>query len=212
MVAGDKRRSAVDLQLKPISYFEDICLKAKNSRDACLPAILYLSGRRINEVLRLRKSDFTETTESMRFETLNEKCFRSKPAGLYTLKIGERYYERISCQFSKATVAYHLLGSFVVNRLKELGDADYVFAQFRYRGERPYMGPSMGYRIIRTLAPEMWPHQFRHQRFSQVTETLKDLPTADLIYSLKEFTKHHRTDSTLAYIHRMRNVEIMKQI
>lgn len=206
------RRSAINLQIKDTTYFQSLCQKAENKRDACLIAILYLSGRRIGEVLGLRKNNFYETDEFLGFETLNEKCFRAKPIGAYTLKVGERYYERIMCQFSKETEAYRRLGPFVLKHLEELSQDSFLFAQFRKRVGRTNINKHRAWQIITKIAPEMWPHQFRHQRFSQVTETLKNLPTADLIYSLKEFTKHHRTDSTLAYIHRMRNVEIMKKI
>lgn len=209
MVAGDKRRSAKNLEIKPPEYISDICLRSEHTRDSCLISLLYLSGRRINEVLHLKKKDIVFTGNFLSFETFNEKCFRSKPQGYYSIFRKNRYYEKIHCDFSTTSEAYHILSPFILEHIKDLDDDEYIFKKFRGKG---YIGSTMGYKIIRFLCPEIWPHWLRHQRFSAVTEQLKDLPTADLIYSLKEFTKHHRTDSTLAYIHRMRSVEIKKQI
>lgn len=210
MVAGDKRRSAENLEIKPLGYLSNLCQPAKHTRDSCLFAFLYLSGRRLREVLHIKKGDLVFSQGFMSFETFNEKCFRSKPQSNYSINMGDRYYEKINVGFSTTSEAYKQLGSFVSEHIKDLKNEDYLFPNL-YRNER-HIGYSQAYKAIITLCPEIWPHWLRHQRFSAITEQLKDLPTADLIYSLKDFTKHHRTDSTLAYIHRMRNIEIRKTI
>src|SRR4030043_6067 len=207
MVAGDKRRSAVNIEIKTLDYLVNICLVSENTRDSCLIALLFLSGRRLGEILHLKKSDIKVTNDFMSFETFNEKCFRKEKQGNYSILIKDRYYEKINVSFSVTSEAYRNLGQFITTHLESIKDNDHIFERFRGEG---HIGRSMAYCVVKFLCPDVWPHWFRHQRFSMVTEQLKDLPTADLIYSLKDFTKHHRTDSTLAYVHRMRNIAIQK--
>lgn len=209
MVAGDKRRSAYNLEIKTLDYLVKILDKSDDTRNRCLLALLYLSGRRVVEVLHLKKHDIKIDKTFMSFETFNEKCFRSRKQGDYSVQIEDRFYEKINVSFSVSSEAYKKLGHYIHEHLEELEEDDYLFGRRKGTGHIHY---NMAYKMIRFMCPEIWPHWLRHQRFSYVTEQLKELPTADLIYSLKDFTKHHRTDSTLAYIHRMRNIEIQKTI
>lgn len=228
MVAGSKRRSASNLEIKTLDYLVEICESSKNTRTSCLIALLYLSGRRINEVLELKKKDLIFTKDFLSFDTFNEKCFRTYQQGNFNLKREgifqtwnpkekmritskdlERFYEKINVSFSITSEAYKQLSPFLLDHIEPLDNEAYIFSKTRGTGS---IGYGMAYQNIRKVCPDIWPHWLRHQRFSAVTEQLKDLPTADLIYSLKDFTKHHRTDSTLAYVHRMRNIEIRKTI
>jgi integrase len=79
-----KRR---DIKMSPpfsLAFLVEICVSAINTRDACLIALLFLSGRRIKEVLELRKKDLIISEEDLGFYTFNEKTFRSKQSGDYS--------------------------------------------------------------------------------------------------------------------------------
>lgn len=211
MVAGDKRRSAENLQIKSLDYFKGLCLKAENSRDQCLVALLFLSGRRISEILELRKTDLVFSDEFLTFKTFNLKSFRTQPNREFKLLRDERYYSEISIDISRSTEAYMELGPFIEKYLSTLKPEDYIFQRFRGEG---HILSGMAYRIVRKLDPSIWLHWFRHQRFTNVYYIIRDNVSepAEVIMDLHDFTKHRRLETTVNYIHRLRSQEIRRKI
>lgn len=219
MVKGDIRRKVEDT--KPKTY-EDIALKCldMSARDSCLVALLYLSGRRIGEILHLQKQDFTITEDRVSFWTFNLKVFRRKPVGNYSIPIeGDfiakdpktkeitpyttRYYERINPHWKTTSEAGKSLSSFVLERVGSLiKKEDYLFQKERGKEPEPF-GYGWAYQIIRYHFPDMWPHLLRHERFTEVFRIYKD----DLM-SAHEFTFHKRFESNKPYI---RPLEIEKE-
>lgn len=231
MVAGDKRRSAENLEAKSLGYFNEICLRATNTRDSCLVALLFLSGRRISELLPLKKSDVQNTDEFLTIKTFNEKTFKyTQTKDFKIVKEGhyfqylkdeqgqtkqvpktERYYPEIFITISKSTLAYQTLGGFVTQHLDTLRNSDYLFGRLKGEG---YIGRQMAYKIVTFLEPDVWPHWFRHQRFTQVynivKSTVKD--PFDVLLVLHDFTKHTRLDTTMNYVHHLKLQEVKKEI
>lgn len=211
MVAGDKRRSAKNLEVKTLDYFVDICQRATTTRDACLPSMLFLSGRRISEVVGLQKKDITINQDFMTINTFNLKAFRSTPNKEFTLLMREKYYSLIAIDISRTTEAYQKLGVFIEAHLQSLKENEYVFERQRGTG---HIGSGMAYLIVRSLDPDVWPHWFRHQRFTQVYNVTKNYATDpfDVVMALHDFTKHRRIDTTMNYIKGLKLQEIKKEI
>jgi len=192
MVKGDIRRKVEDVKPKTWMDIENICIMISNDRDACLIALLYLSGRRIGEVLHLQKQDFKIEPNRISFETFNEKTFRKKRVGNYAIMRKGVFYEKINPHWRTDTESGKALTIFVLNRLGYLSQKDYVFQKLVGTGHIEY---GMGYRIVRFYAPDMWPHLFRHERFTEVFKIYKD----DLLKA-HDWTFHKRFDSNIPYI------------
>jgi len=221
MVAGDKRRSAENLEVKTLDYFVDICRRATNTRDACLIALLFLSGRRISELVGLKQSDLSLTTAYLVLKTFNLKAFRSQPNKEFTLLLHDRYYSIITVDISRSTEAYQCLGGFIESHINTLKDDEYIFYKFSrtYKNDegvwkRDHIGSNMAYLIVRFLDPSVWPHWFRHQRFTQVYNITKSKvkDPFDVVMALHDFTKHRRLDTTMNYIKGLKLQEIKKEI
>src|SRR4030042_660325 len=170
MVAGSKRRSAENLDVKYLTYITNICLVAENTRDACLVALLYLTGRRIGELIALQKQDIAITALFLSVSTFNEKNFRYTSSKAYNIeKEGSyleylqsydpdtyekhtitiprtvRYYQPIRIDISRTTPTYQELGQFVENHLATLQNNQYVFARFKGTG---HIGRGLAYKIV----------------------------------------------------------------
>lgn len=207
LVAGDKRRSVRNIMIKPISYFNSLCARVDNSRDACLVALLYLSGRRIGELPHLTLNDFEASPDFIVFKTFNEKVFRKKPIGDYKFLHGGRYYEVIYPRFSLKSESGRMLGSYVLSHLETLEEGECLFYSFRNRDKTKHIGVNRMYKIVRELDPDVWLHWFRHQRFTMIARAFKDSPLA-----MHQFTKHKRFESTLKYIHLVELEERLNEI
>ncbi len=198
MVAGDKRRKVEDV--KPLSFqdLEQVCISIHEDdpRAACLIALLYLSGRRICEVLELQKKSFKVEEKRISFETFNEKVYRKKPTGNFQIPIGERFYERIRPHWRTDTESGKALTIFVANTLASLDQESYLFKSLR---SKEPIGYPMAYKIVRFNLPDAWPHLLRHERFTEVSKVYRSDPVA-----MHRFTFHKRFESTLQYI---RNLE-----
>ena len=211
MVAGDKRRSAENLEVKNLDYFYELCGKAYNTRDSCLMALLFLSGRRIGEIMHLKKSDLVFSNGFLSFKTFNLKSFRKAENREFKILRDQRYYPEITTDISRTAEAYGTLGCFVEEHLNQTKGDEYVFKRFNGKG---HIGTNMAYKIITFASPDIWPHWFRHQRITNAYNIIKDKvkdPT-EVILNLHDFTKHRRIDTTLGYIHRSESLEIKKLI
>lgn len=208
MVSGDKRRSTKNLEIKKLGYFINICNRGTNTRDQCLPALLYLSGRRIGEVLEVKKQDFIIIPNSIAsFKTFNEKVYLSKRLRKYKIKRGKRFYEEITPTFSLESESGKALWPYIENHLKTLDDTHYLFHPYRPYDLDRHIGYGMAYKIIVSLDPDIWPHWFRHQRFSQVAQVFKDDPL-----TMHRFTYHKRIESTLEYTIKANYDEKLKEV
>jgi integrase len=206
-----KRRSSELIPILTPREIEDICLRAHSKRDACLVALLYMSGRRINEVLSLRKKDFNKIGNKLFFTTFNEKSFTERKTGNFTLDRyvdfkyrdgrksephqGIKYYEKITPQVSLSSVSGMVLGRFITKHLDDLQPDDYLFSPHGLSSNKHIKQPR-AYQIIRALDDRLWLHALRHMNFTRLAEAFKDDPV-----SMHEFTFHKRFESTLNYIH-----------
>ncbi len=193
------------IQLPSIEFLERICYKAKNMRDSCLVALLFLSGRRIGEVLELKLKDFIIRTEEISFTTFNEKTFRSYPTGKYLIQRGLKFYEVINPTFPTVGPSGEALSPFILKHLESLTLEDYVF--YHTDNKQQHIGRSMAYRILISLEPNIWLHWLRHERFTQLAKVYKDDPLP-----MHDFTFHKRFETTLGYIRKVRTNEKLKEI
>lgn len=182
-----------------------ICDKAENSRDACLVALTFLSGRRIGELLELKRRDVQIYEDEISLVTFNEKSFREKPSGTYKLQRGDRYYEEIRPAFPTVGPTGALLSPYVLKHLETLEPLDYVLHDLRNKSV--HIGRRQALKIVVKLEPSIWLHWLRHERFSQVVQVYRD----DLM-SFHDFTLHKRLETSLGYVRRARTQERLKEI
>lgn len=175
MVAGDKRRKAKGLPPANLLYILGLVEKALNSRAACLVAFLYLSGRRVSEILHLRASDLTWDDDYLSFRT---RIMKRKGHPEETIEIGLR------------SPAAKLLMPFVRDHIATLDPESYLFPSMR----GGHIGYGWAYQIIRAIEPAVWPHWFRHMRLTHVAEVMN-------IYELTEFAKWADIRPAVDYIH-----------
>ncbi len=209
------RRSTSEIPiLEPIDL-DQILQRSACKRDACLVAIPYLSGRRILEVLPLRKMDFTLTDPRViTYKTFNEKSFRRKRTSRYSVeKHGDyfyyekysdgtkkkipyttRWYEAIAPQWSREGPSGSLLSHYVTDHLTDLEEGDYLFPPYR-RSQRDYINQPRAYQILRALDERLWLHALRHMDFTRMARVYVEDPVA-----MHRLTFHKRFESTLGYI------------
>jgi integrase len=200
------RRNSNEIPILEPQEVTTILERSECSRDACLVAILYLSGRRIQEILTLRKRDFIlSNPERVTFKTFNEKVFRLERKGRFTYPIEgkfsrkgvsytTRWYEMIQPQYSPNGLSGKLLHPYVIAHLDQLKDEDYLFAP-KSHSDRPYINQSRAYDILRKMDDRLWLHAFRHMTFTRLARLYKDNPLG-----LHSLTFHKRFDSTIGYI------------
>lgn len=218
MVAGDKRRKVEDTNPITIEYLYNVLVGIAEPRDSCLIALLYLSGRRVNEILHLQKQDFRIEANRVSFDTFNEKVYRAHPMKDFqiqrnvifkkSLRDAQHkiiypkkyeyfpttiYYQRIRPHWRIDTPSGLAFTQFVTERVGSLPEkTDFVFSRRKGKGHIHYQ---MAYRIVRYYLPDMWPHLLRHERFTEVAKVYQDKPL-----ETHRFTFHKRFESTLQYI------------
>ena len=141
-IGRNTRRKPALLPILEPEDIDEICAKASVPRDACLIALLYLSGRRVEEILGLKAGDFfTSDTGIVSFTTFNEKSYRSEHNPPFTIKRKGRFYEAIRPRFSTRSPSGLILGHYVVDHVAGLDPGDYVFAQRRLSRvvDRPFI-------------------------------------------------------------------------
>lgn len=212
----DRRNAETIPILSPASVGE-ICEKAESPRDACLVALLYMSGRRIGEVLGLRKTDFLRVGNIMYFTTFNEKSWRKKKTGDFQVEKhvqfkdydGIVYYEKITPKFSLTSPSGKKLGHYVVDYLDSLEDNGYLFPAFKRvrHVSRPHIGRVRAYQIVRSLDERLWLHAFRHINFTRMATVYRDDPM-----SMHRLTFHKQFKSTEGYIHKKETEERLEKM
>jgi len=204
------RRSATEIPILEPREVDLIVQKSANKRDRCLVSLLYLTGRRINEVLPLKKGDFILSNEKeISFRTLNEKSWRTERKakftierhGNYTMKkdgkivhYKTKYYEEIQPKFSTQGPSGQLLGHYVTDHLQDLGDYDYLFPP-HHNSDREYINQPRAYNILRKLDNRLWLHALRHIAFTRMSRVYRNDPTG-----MHRLTFHRRFESTVGYI------------
>lgn len=204
-MGGGKRRNSKKIVPVTLEYLVQICKKAKHTRDGCLVALLYLSGRRISEVLPLKKMNMVQVSGTLRFITFNMKAYRNKRVGDYKIKRGEKYHERIICAFSLESESGKMLGPYILEHLETLFEEAYIF--HHHRNYKRHITRQRAWQIVTKLDPDVWLHWFRHQRFTQVSKVYMEDPIA-----MHKFTHHKRFESTLHYIHEAKAKKKLKEI
>lgn len=214
MVAGSKRRKIENIKPLTVAHLEEK-LKDIDNRNSCLIALLYLSGRRINEILHLKKCDIKLENNRISFETFNQKDYRMKRTGNYTIKRyvkrrdfegrqskpyeGYLFYHRIRPHFRTDSESGTRLTIFILKRLGYLSEKDYLFQS--KRGNNP-ISCSMAYKIFRKYFPDYWPHVLRHERFTVVFKVYKKD-----VMEAHRFTFHKRFESSIPYIRKAEEVD-----
>lgn len=193
MVGGYIRRKVEDYPVGTVEKLDEICSRTDNPRTRALIALLYLSGRRIGEVIGLRKLDFNIFHDRVSFKTFNEKVFRSRPVGRYKIEVNGRYYEEIQPYWLLNSESGKVLSHYVLDYLEQLDSGDFVFKKEKGEG---HIGRQMAYISVRRAAPELWLHLLRHWRFTHLARVYRDNPVA-----MHRRTFHKRFESTLEYIH-----------
>lgn len=210
------RRSTSEIPILEPEEVGEILERAEHPRDACLVALLYLMGRRIGEVLPLRKADFTlSDPRVITVKTFNEKSFRRKRTSrfnvekhddyIYVEKFSDgtktrtpyttRYYEAIEPSYNRGGVSGAILSHYVEKHLEVLEDTDYLFPPHR-RSPRDFINQPRAYQILRALDERLWLHALRHMDFTRMARLYKDDPVA-----MHRLTFHKQFESTLEYIH-----------
>jgi integrase len=213
------RRPASDIVIMTPEEIAKICRRAKQPRDACLLALMYMSGRRIGELLPLQKKNFnvanprfilSENKFVVSFTTFNEKSWRSKKQSTFSIERPVdnfymkdehkircyviRWYEKIEPKFSTQGPSGLALWHFIDTYLNELGNEDYLFAPDSH-SEREFINQPRAYNIIKGMDERLWLHATRHMCFTRMAELFKDDPK-----EMHVLTFHKRFESTLKYI------------
>lgn len=212
------RRLPTEIPQLNANQIAEICERANSTRDECLIALLYLSGRRINEILPLRKRDFSfsklNDEHELSFVTRNEKSWRKEPKSGFPIKVerfnskGEwkaYYYEEIRPTFSLISPAGRALGNYVLEHLYTLQDDEYLFAPESHSAN-DHIGQPMAYTILRKLDNRLWLHALRHLSFTRLATLYRDDPT-----EMHNITFHRRFESTLLYIEKKKTQEKRRQ-
>jgi len=203
------RRSSAEIPILEPAEMDGILQGAGCSRDSCLGALLYLTGRRIGEVLPLRRGDFTYRGYSVSFRTFNEKSFRAtrrSPFVIQRPECPERFYEAIEPQYSAEGPSGVLLDHYVKGHLYGLKPGDYVFSP-RASSSKPYISQPRAYQIIRGLDDRLWLHALRNINFTRLAEVYSDDPV-----SMHRLTFHKRFESTLIYVKKRDTADRLKRV
>lgn len=205
------RRSPSTLPILGPLDIDIIVKKARSLRDACLIVLLYLTGRRIMEILGLRVRDFTISLRNVvSFRTFNEKNFRSKSTSQFLFEREGKFYENIQPRFDMDSISGKVLGHYVLDHLKAVRAKDengYLFAQHQLlrKVDRPYISRQRAGQIIRAMDERLWPHGMRHIAFTRWAHVYREDPVA-----MHRLTFHKRFESTLKYIHAIEDAEKLK--
>jgi len=212
-----KRRPTESIPILNPEEIKEVIDRASCPRDQCLVALLYLTGRRINEILPLRSSDFIIEKDEVSFTTFNEKSFRMDKQGVFNVERevdfkyknykGVVYYEKIRPMFLKSSKSGRILSHYVLDYLKSLQDDEYLFPPFKLGRDRPYISSTRAYQILRKLDERLWLHALRHIDFTRLAEVYKDDPV-----SLHRLTFHRQFESTLNYIQVRKTKDRLKKL
>lgn len=226
MVAGDIRRSN---DLIPYSIDAEklkiVCERTKYPRDACLIALLYLTGRRIGEIICLRLRDLDlralETEGIFIVTCMNEKVWLREKSKTFKIpvegdyfdkekneKYNLRYYEEIQPRFNINSPSGKILSPFILDYLwniQNLDENNYLFPPYK-RGHN-HITTQHAWRIIKTVEPSLWCHALRHLMITAFWNASGRNPK-----TLHEYTFHKRVESTMDYIKAVEVSEVLKKV
>jgi integrase len=192
-LANRKHSEIENLPLADLDYLARVCGQAKESRDSCLVALAFLSGRRPCELVGVKKKDVTLTKDWCSLETFNAKNYRKRiitgtyeyPRTIYPqIRVNgkrvrsrtpeTRYYPRIDVRFSLRAPSFRALGNYVIHHIESLGPEDYLFHTLFSKAD--HIGLRMAELLVHRLDPTLWLYALRHQRFTQVIDVYKANP------------------------------------
>jgi len=135
---------------------EDMISRADNERDRALIAMLYITGARISEVLRLKRKDIEIGEKEVRI-TITPLKIRSKGPLIFvhTLPIP------LTAPFVEHIVSY----------VSKIQDGE----EFLFCGYKKPMTRVRAWQIIKKLNQDTFPHFFRHTRASKLAEAGADV-------------------------------------
>ena len=210
MRGGAKRRSTKGLITVRRNYIENLISKVdvmdygfglksgltpkeQRMRNKALIALLYLSARRISEIVGRTKKlpngdlDVWEgvTLEDFRFgEVENEKIMRMR---IRVLKRG------------RVAKGLKVVMDYVDIRLSD-PLSKYIIDWLNYCKQNDYNKPfdltrQRVWQILHELDPNIWTHWFRHQRLTHLSDVMDP-------FELKDFAKFARLETALNYVHK----------
>ena len=204
---GHNRRPASEIPILEPVEIAKICERANTTRDECMIALLYLSGRRIGEILPLQKQSFNvskpgftlaQNNYIVSFITKNEKSWRTKKTGNFSIPVVKgdivKYYEKIEPRFSMRGPSGKALGQYVLDYLTMLRNDDFLFRPERL-STHDYITRQQAYKILRKIDDRLWLHAIRHMTFTRMADQYTDDPV-----EMHRLTFHRQFKSTLEYI------------
>lgn len=208
---GSKRRKTKGLNIVDRNYIHSLIGKADETqyslgyeylklRDKALIALLYLSGRRISELVG-RTYEYTRGSHAGEVDVYKgvtlSQVWTGFVKGMKVLKMKCRILKKGSWKKGlkevPATINIHYndpLTQHVVAWLEYLRNHGYKDSDPIFKIKR-----ARAYQIITALDPDVWPHWLRHQRFSHVAETMDP-------YDLKEYAIWESIEPAADYVHR----------
>ena len=228
------RRPASQIPILTPLEVDEICKRADHIRDACMISLLYMSGRRISEVLPLRKRDFNYSQPGfdleksdgiISFTCMNEKSFRQTKDSTFNIKkrgvfhekrvhktdppgkeYYVRYYQKIEPKVSTLGPSGKALWWWIRRHLDNSHYDDYLFRPYGTHTDKP-ISRSQAYSILVRLEPRIWLHSLRHMNFTRLAEVYADDPR-----EMHALTFHRQFENTLIYIQRKETKEKLKQL
>lgn len=208
---GSIRRKTKGLSIEDRSYIHRLIEKVDATkysegyeylklRDKALITLLYLSGRRISELVG-RVYEYTRGPKTSEVDVYSGVLLGQIWVGyvknIKVLKMKCRILKKGSWKKGlkevSATINIHYddpLTQHVVAWLEYLRNHGYKDSDTVFKIKR-----ARAYQIITALDPDVWPHWLRHQRFSHVAETMDP-------YDLKEYAVWESIEPAADYVHR----------
>lgn len=201
---GPRRLKRDQIEGMPLFRIVELCQGALQRipitwnppRMAALVAFLYMSGRRISEVLGgdiQFKGEVVGHAEAIRKRDLYIQATWVTWRGTILKMHAPKPVVKV-CRINRASKSGGLLWPFIEAHLETLQDEDYLFRQIRANKAITRQYAHMQMRMIdEDVRPRL--HWFRHQRMTHLSEVLDP-------YDLKDEGHFARMDSALWYVHR----------
>lgn len=181
------RRTAKGLAPIPRAYIEKLIKKTPELRVKALVALLYLTGKRIGELLPTQPSDY-KRRKYLRREMLYVHVQLEKKGTVRHPTEKHPHPKLRPPQF--ADIPIIMRDPFTKHILNWLD----------FRKEHPHRHlfgfgtRQRAWQILTTLDKDIWVHWFRHMRFSHLSETMNP-------YELKDFADFETLEPAVSYVH-----------
>ena len=178
LAGGGIRGKTDDMEVVSLDYIIRLCRKTRDTRLSCLMSLLYLTARRISEVLHLKKKDLVWTERFLSFKT-------------QILKRPDQPTQTIRIPLNSPSVKPFI--PFIQAHTRKLLDNDHLF-HGRLKNKRKPIDRSTVWRQLNKLDPAINAHWFRHQRISHLSKTMSAL-------DLQKFIKWKGLNIAIHYVH-----------